>query len=54
MNSTMQGNVNVPFSKLISDTINTHGVVWAWRYYGKRGMSRREFRLWAKSVVLNK
>lgn len=48
---TMQGTVSVPFSSLINDTIQTHGVVWAWKYYGKRGMSRREFRIWAKAAV---
>lgn len=46
---TTQGTITVPFSSLIVDTILTHGIAWAWRYYGKRhGMARWEFRLWAK------
>lgn len=47
---TMQGTPAVPFSSLIGDTINTHGIPWAWSYYSKRGMSQKEFRLWVKST----
>jgi hypothetical protein len=47
----MHGTITVPFSLLITDTIQTHGVVWAWAYYSKRGMARWEFRLWAKLAV---
>lgn len=47
---TMQGTPTIPFSSLIGDTINTHGIPWAWTYYSKRGMSRQEFRLWAKAT----
>jgi hypothetical protein len=46
--TTMRGTPTVPFSSLIADTIATHGMLWAWRYYSKHGMSRQEFRLWAK------
>lgn len=49
---TLSGTDTVHFSSLIADTINTHGVVWAWAYYSKHGMSRWEFRLWAKAVVI--
>lgn len=34
--STMHGTVTVPFTTLILDTINTHGLAWAVQYYYKR------------------
>ena len=48
---TTQGTPTVPFSELFGDTLNNHGMAWAWNYYGKtHGMSRAEFRIWAKST----
>lgn len=51
---TMIGSPAVPFSTLIGDTINNHGIRWAWNYYSKRGMTQKEFRIWAKSTYAGK
>jgi hypothetical protein len=48
---TMSGTPEVTFSTLFADTLNTHGMAWAWNYYGVKGkMSRKEFRIWAKAT----
>jgi hypothetical protein len=36
------------FSNLFADTIETHGVVWAYKHYRKR-MSEFEFGCWFRS-----
>jgi hypothetical protein len=48
----MHGIENVTFSELFKDTAKTHGVVWAWKYYKKRGMSQVEFRFWCRATLL--
>lgn len=43
----MKGSLSVPFSSLFSDTLRTHGVVWAWNYYvRKHKMPQWEFNFW--------
>ncbi len=45
----MQGSISLPFSVLFTDTINTHGTNWSYRYYVCRnGMSDTEFWLWVR------
>ena len=46
----MRGTPTVPFSALFADTVQTHGVPWAWGHYSKHGMTQREFRIWLKSI----
>ena len=48
----MSGKDEVRFSELFKDTAKTHGVVWAWSYYKKRGMSQVEFRFWCRATLL--
>lgn len=36
MTTTTSGRDNVPFTALVADTIATHGLTWACRYYYKR------------------
>jgi hypothetical protein len=46
--STMMGSKDVPFSKLVQDTIKQHGVKWAFEYYVKKnGLPPRQFRIFA-------
>ena len=47
----MSGLNNVRFSELFADTVKTHGTIWAWEYYSKRGMSQKEFKIWRKAMV---
>lgn len=47
----MSGVKTVRFSDLFADTVNTHGTIWAWNYYSKRGMSQKEFRIWRKAML---
>ncbi len=45
----MKGSLTIPFSELFRDTINMHGVCWAWAYYVRRhGMSEWEFDFWER------
>ena len=48
----MSGTPAVPFSDLFRDTVQAHGVPWAWAYYSRRGMTRLEFRFWARATLL--
>jgi hypothetical protein len=46
--STMQGTDKVPFSQLVKDTIDAHGVKWAFDYYVKKhGLPPRQFKIFA-------
>jgi hypothetical protein len=46
--SSMQGTNEVPFSQLVQDTINQHGVKWAFDYYVKKhGLPPRQFQVFA-------
>lgn len=46
--STMQGKPGVPFSELVKDSIETHGVKWAFDYYVKKhGLPPRQFQIFA-------
>ena len=48
----MNGNIQVKFSELFIDTVQAHGVRWAWSYYvDKHGMAPWEFRFWLGSSV---
>jgi hypothetical protein len=50
--STMQGSTDVPFSKLVQDTIKTHGVKYAFEYYVKKhGLPPRQFQIFAGLTV---
>jgi hypothetical protein len=45
---SMSGSLEFPFSQMVQDTIATHGLRWAVRYYCKRhGLSAREFRIFS-------
>ena len=48
----MSGTQEIHFSELFADTAKTHGVQWAWKYYSKRGMGRKEFRFWCVSTLI--
>lgn len=46
--SSMQGSTAVKFSDMVKDTIDTHGVKWAFEYYVlKHGLPPRQFRIFA-------
>lgn len=46
--STMNGTEKIPFSQMVQDTINTHGVKWAFEYYVKKhGLPPRQFKIFA-------
>lgn len=46
--STMQGDKTYTFSQKVQDTINTHGVKWAFDYYVKKhGLPPRQFKIFA-------
>lgn len=46
--STMQGDKTYTFSQKVRDTINTHGVKWAFNYYVKKhGLPPRQFKIFA-------
>lgn len=46
----MSGSGDVRFSELFADTVKTHGVVWAFRYYvGKHNMTVWEFSFWFRT-----
>lgn len=50
----MAGNQEVRFSELFRDTVETHGIEWAYGYYVcKHGMQYWEFLFWANSLGLN-
>lgn len=45
---SLKGSIHFPFSAMVRDTINTHGLKWAVQYYcGKHGIPAREFRIFA-------
>ena len=44
----MTGSEQIHFSELFASTVAVHGLAWAWGYYSKKGMTRFEFRIWAK------
>ena len=46
----MRGYLNVRFSELFADTLATHGVSWAAKYYKDRGMGPWEFLFWMRVV----
>lgn len=47
----MRGTIQVPFSSLFADTVQTHGVEWAYKHYVKKGgMQMWEFEFWAKAT----
>jgi hypothetical protein len=46
----MRGTPAIPFTSLIRDTIATHGLEWAVRYYYKR-LPMREARLFLRSAM---
>jgi hypothetical protein len=48
----MHGTEQIRFTELFADTWQTHGTEFAWRYYSKHGMTRVEFRLWARIISL--
>lgn len=43
----MRGTLSVPFSSLVQDTIQTHGIAWAAAYYAKRGLPLWQFLVFA-------
>jgi hypothetical protein len=46
--TSMQGSGDVRFSDMVQDTINKHGVKWAFDYYVKKhGLPPRQFQLFA-------
>jgi len=46
--TSMQGAKDVRFSELVKDTIDQHGVKWAFNYYVKKhGLSPRQFQIYA-------
>ena len=48
----MNGKGQIRFSELFADTVNTHGLRFAWAYYvTKHGMQPWEFRFWLGSSV---
>lgn len=44
---TPSGKLTVPFSSLVQDTVKTHGLSWAARYYAKRGLPLWQFLVFA-------
>lgn len=43
----MKGSQQIRFSALMADTVNTHGLMWAYEYYCKKhGMAFWEFCFW--------
>lgn len=46
----MHGTLNVPFSQLFADTVNTHGVAWSQRYYTSHGMPAWEWEFWLRTL----
>ena len=49
----MNGKGNIRFNELFADTVNCHGIVFAFDYYcGKHGMPVWEFIFWRKLMVM--
>lgn len=46
----MRGSIQVPFSELFADTVQTHGAEWARAHYTKRGMQDWEFQHWMRAT----
>lgn len=46
----MRGSLQVRFSDLFADTVRTHGPVFAFCYYCKRGMPEWEFAFWMRAL----
>ena len=47
----MRGSGSIRFSELFRDTVETHGVSWAFQYYcRKHGMQPWEFAFWCKGI----
>jgi hypothetical protein len=44
----MQGSQDIRFIELFTDTLQSFGMEFASTYYMKHGMSRKEFRMWAR------
>jgi len=50
--TTMQGSGDLPFDQMVKDTINTHGLKWAFDYYvRKNGLPPRQFQIFAGLTV---
>lgn len=45
----MHGSIEITFSELFSDSVRTHGTIWAWEYYVKKGkMAEWEYSFWLR------
>lgn len=43
----MHGTPTIPFSELFADSVRTHGTIWAWNHYVKKGgMAEWEYKFW--------
>lgn len=43
----MHGTPTIPFSELFADSVRTHGTIWAWNHYVKKGgMKEWEYKFW--------
>ena len=48
----MHGTIEIPFSELFADSVRTHGTIWAWRHYVKKGgMAEWEYKFWLLSMA---
>jgi hypothetical protein len=50
MERTMHGTPTLPFTTLVRDTINAHGLTWAVAYYYKR-LPAREARFFIRAAL---
>ena len=48
----MRGTLTIPFSALVADTIEAHGLAWAAAYYAKKGLPLWQFLIFARSALL--
>ena len=47
----MHGTLTIPFSELFADSVRTHGTIWAWDHYVKKGgMPEWEYKFWLLSM----
>ena len=47
----MRGTLTIPFSALVADTIEAHGLTWAAKHYAKRGLPLWQFLIFARSSL---
>ena len=48
----MRGTPTIPFSTLVADTIEAHGLAWAAAHYAKKGLPLWQFLIFARGAML--